>query len=887
MKELSKTYDPKQYEEQIYTDWEQSGFFNPDKCIEEGVAAPDAPTFSIVLPPPNVTGTLHIGHAVMLAIEDVLIRYHRMKGDRTLWVPGTDHAAIATQEKVEKIMWNEEKKTRHDLGREKFLKRVEQFASDSHDTIVNQAKRMGTSMDWSREYYSLDEVRNLAVRTTFKKMYDDGLIYRGDRIVNWDPKMQSNVSNIEVVRKEEKTTFYYFQYGPFEIGTARPETKFGDKYVVMHPDDKRYTKYKHGDTFECEWINGRITATIIKDEAVDPEFGTGVMTITPWHDSNDFFIAERHELDKEQIIDLDGKLLDVAGEFAGMGIEEARPQIVEKLKEKGLLTRVDEDYVHQLATNSRGGGVIEPQIMKQWWIGVNKAFTMGPSNIDGVKEGDTVTIKKLSQHVVKSKQIDILPERFEKTYFNWVDNYLDWCISRQLWFGHRIPAWYRGDEIYVGIEPPEGDGWEQDLDTLDTWFSAGLFSFSPLGWPEKQAEDLKTYHPTSVLETGYDILFFWVVRMILMSTYLLGEVPFRTVYLHGLVRDEHGNKMSKSLGNIIDPLDMCNAYGTDATRLSLLIGSTPGNDSKLSEQKIAGYRNFTNKLWNISRFMLLNIEDPQKELSAQPQTLADTWILHKLSEVAQTVTKNIENYNLSAAGETLRDFTWNKLADWYLEIAKVEGGKSEILNYILNTMLKLWHPYMPFVTEAIWQEVYGDGLLMVEKWPQVSLKFTKEEHEDFTLLQDVITAARALKSEYGIAPKIRPDVYVVTKKGKSKELSVFFADDTYGTVLKALARVGNLTITDGSVTEETVRTVVGSVEVHIATSGVIDVAKEKERIEKEIVKVGPYVESMEKKLANKGFTDNAPKDVLEGEQKKLGEAKEKLEKLQKQIESLS
>ncbi len=587
-KELAKSYEPKRYELDIYNSWEKSGFFDPDKCIEAGIAKPDATPFSIVLPPPNVTGTLHIGHAAMLAIEDVMIRYHRMKGDRTLWVPGTDHAAIATQEKVEKIMWNEEKLTRHDLGREKFLKRVEAYAQASHDTIVNQSKRMGTSMDWSREYYSLDEKRNLAVRVAFKKMYDEGLIYRGDRIVNWDPKMQSNVSDIEVVRKEEKAPFYYLQYGPFVIGTARPETKFGDKYVVMHPDDERYAEYKNGDTFECEWINGAIYATVIKDESVDMEFGSGVMTITPWHDATDFFIAERHGLDKEQIIDLNGNLLSIAGEFAGMPIADARAKIVEKLQAKGLVVKIDENYIHNVATNSRGGAVIEPQIMKQWWVDVDKEFKMRYSKIDGIKKGDKVTLQKLMQHAVRSSQIKILPERFEKNYFNWVDNLLDWCISRQLWYGHRIPVWYcvgtdacklECKEPIVSIEPVTkcphcgSANIQQDPDTLDTWFSAGLFSFSPLGWPDENAQDLKTYHPTSVLETGYDILTFWVVRMVLMSTYLLGEIPFKTVYLHGLVRDEHGNKMSKSLGNIIDPLDMCEKFGTDATRLSLLIGS--------------------------------------------------------------------------------------------------------------------------------------------------------------------------------------------------------------------------------------------------------------------------------------------------------------------------
>lgn len=882
MKELQKAYEPKKYEDSIYKAWEDSGFFNPDKCIEEGIAKADAPTFSIVLPPPNVTGTLHIGHAVMLAVEDVMVRYHRMKGDRTLWVPGTDHAAIATQEKVEKIMWNEEKKTRHDFGREKFLERVNTFAQDSHDTIVNQAKRMGTSMDWSREYYSLDDARSLAVRTTFKQMYDDGLIYRGDRIVNWDPNMQSNVSNIEVVRKEETTSFYYMQYGPFEIATARPETKFGDKYVVMHPDDKRYAKYKHGDTFEAEWINGSITATIIKDEYVDPEFGSGVMTITPWHDTNDFDIAERHNLDKAQVIDLDGRLMDVAGEFAGMTIEEARPKIVAKMQKKGLITKIDEEYVHELAANSRGGGVIEPQIMKQWWVGVNAKFKITNSKLEGVKNGTRTSLKELCQHAVRDGDIEIIPKRFEKNYFNWVDNYRDWCISRQLWFGHRIPAWYKGDEVYVGIEAPEGEDWEQDPDTLDTWFSAGLFSFSPFGWPE-DSQDMRDYHPTSVLETGYDILTFWVIRMVLMSTYLLGEVPFKTVYLHGLVRDEYGNKMSKSLGNIIDPLDMCNKYGTDATRLSLLIGASPGNDSKLSEEKIAGYRNFTNKLWNISRFMLMNIGDPEKDVKRPPRkTAADKWILSKLDDVVAATNKDIEAYQFSVAGERLRDFTWNDLADWYLEMAKVEGEKSEVLNFVLNVVLKLWHPYMPFVTEAIWQEVYGeDAMLMVEKFPEAAGDGLDEDAQFVdTTLRDVITAIRSLRAEKGITPSKLVNATIVAGKTQAHF-------DHTAEIVKALARVESLTIApEAEKTKTSASAVLGDVEVVVDFAGAIDVEAEKARLQKEIDNLTPYVASLEKKLSNDGFTKNAPEAVLAQEKKKLEEASAALKEYSGQLSEL-
>ncbi|MDP4007499.1 MAG: valine--tRNA ligase [bacterium] len=768
MKELPKTYNPQKTEDQISRLWATSGFFNPDILVKKGVAKKTAAPFSIVLPPPNVTGNLHMGHAAMLAVEDILIRYHRMKGERTLWLPGTDHAAIATESRVEQILYKKEGKTRHDLGREKFLSLVNQFAKESHDTIIHQVKKMGASLDWSREAYTLDRERSLAVKEAFERMYKEGLIYRGDRIVNWDPRMQTTVSDDEIEWKEESSPFYYLKYGPFVIGTARPETKFGDKYVVMHPKDKRYLQYKDGQTIDLEWINGKITSTVVKDESIDMEFGTGVMTITPFHDRTDFEIAERKGLDKEQIIDLKGKLLPIAGEFQGIHIKKARPLIVKKLQEKGLLEKIDESYTHRIATNSRGGGIIEPQIMRQWFIDVNKEFSFPHAGLKGITKGQKVSLKKLMLHVVKTKLIEILPKRFEKTYYHWIENLRDWCISRQIWFGHQIPVYYRkrksqitnhksqtspklqttnyklqtndGTEMYVGINPPPGQGWIQDPDTLDTWFSSGLWTFSTLGWPKK-TKDLETFHPTSVLETGYDILFFWVARMILMTTYLLGEIPFKTVYLHGLVRDEQGRKMSKSLGNVIDPLTMVEKYGADATRLSLIIGAAPGNDLKLSEDRVRGYRNFANKLWNIARFIQMNTSDYPPSLrfrraSKKPKlSVKDKAILSNFAKTKQQATMLIEEYRLSQAAELLYHYTWHTFADKVLEDSKkvledppslklrragkkTKEARQYVLLTILQELLSLLHPFTPFVTEELYQQLFSKNtVLMVEPWP--------------------------------------------------------------------------------------------------------------------------------------------------------------------------
>lgn len=737
-----KPYEPSLHEDSLYALWEESGFFNPDVCVKHGIAAPDAEPFSIVLPPPNVTGTLHMGHAAMLAIEDILVRYNRMRGKRTLWVPGTDSAAIATQSKVEKELLKTEKLSRHDLGREELLRRVSAFAENSKTTILNQTRKMGSSLDWSRYAYTLDDKRYHAVMTAFVRMYEDGLIYQGNRIVNWDPKGQTTISDDEIIHEERQSKLYTFKYSkdfPISISTTRPETKVGDSAVAVHPDDERYKEYV-GQTFSFVFCDVPVSVTIIADKEVDPEFGTGALGVTPAHSKIDWDMADRHSItDRPQVINEYAKMT-VDGRLNGLKTTDARETVVQWLREEDLLEQ-EEAVSQNVATAERTGGIIEPLPKLQWWINVNKKFTLEHSEIPGIASGSEVTLKELMIAAVLQGGTDILPERFKRVYFNWIENLQDWCISRQIWFGHRIPVWYkvnvedkegalghRGEELYCGVTAPEGDGWEQDSDTLDTWFSSGLWTFSTLGWPE-QTNDLKTYHPTTVLETGYDILFFWVARMILMSTYHLGQVPFKHVYLHGLVRDEKNRKMSKSLGNTIDPLTMIEKYGADATRLSLIIGAAPGNDMPLSENKVKGYKNFANKVWNISRFVLTHTIET--DMNTAPEYSArDTEILISLKNTVAEVSAEIDKFNLYLAGEKAYHYIWGELAAVVLEESKpilagedaaAKLARQHVLIECLTTSLKLLHPFMPYVTETIWQQLpetfKSSELLMVAKWP--------------------------------------------------------------------------------------------------------------------------------------------------------------------------
>ena len=717
---MEPQYDHTEVEKKIYKQWEDSGYFDPDVCIEKGVTARDAEPFSIVLPPPNVTGTLHMGHAAMLVIEDAMVRVNRMRGKKTLWIPGTDHAAIATQSKVEKDIVKAEGKNRHDLGREEFLNRVRAFAQESHDTIVNQVKRMGASLDWSREAYTLDDKREIAVRTAFKKMYDLGLIYRGQRVVNWDVKGQTTISDDEIIYEERKAKLYTFRYGlladgtpfPIAIATTRLETKFGDTAVAVHPSDEQYKQFV-GKTFDVDFCGTPLSIKVIADESVEKDFGTGALGVTPAHSMIDWEIAQRHSLPFKQIIDEYGKMIVENPLVHGKKTAEAREIVAEELRTRGLIEK-EEEIAQNVATAERTGGIIEPLPKLQWFIAVNKPF-------GDVKK----TLKELMIDAVKKDGVVILPERFERIYFNWIENLRDWCISRQIWFGHQIPVWYKDDEIFAGVAVPEGDGWAQDPDTLDTWFSSGLWPFSTLGWPEK-TDDLATYFPNAVLETGYDILFFWVARMILMSEVLMGGAPFKRVYLHGLVRDDKGRKMSKSLGNIIDPLTMADKYGADATRLSLVIGAAAGNDIKLSEDRIRGYRNFSTKLWNIARFINMNKPaDFENEKTTAEAAIATREEIKELDTLKLEVTKYIDNFEFHLAGEKLYHYTWHRLADEIIEQEKktladgTDAEKAEsyaLLEHLLLGSLTMLHPFMPFITEEIYQIFRPGKMLMVEKW---------------------------------------------------------------------------------------------------------------------------------------------------------------------------
>lgn len=891
-KDLPKAYDAGAAEADIFRKWEDSGAFDPDRLVDLDGRYKDAEPYCIVLPPPNRTGTLHIGHAKMLAIEDLLIRFYRMCGRKAYWIPGTDHAAISTQVKVEQLLIKQGiKDPRRELGREKFLEKVREYAEKSRDTIVTQCKAMGSSMDWKREKYTLDEERNKAVNAMFKMMHEDGLIERDYRLVNWDPVFRTTLSDDEVFHKETQAEFVTFTYDkdfPIRISTTRPETKFGDTAVAVHPDDVRYREFV-GQTLDAVFCGKQIKVKVIADKEVDPDFGTGALGVTPAHSMIDADMAMRHGLPMVQVIGMDGRMTAEAGtEYAGLTTIEARKKIVGQIEESGCLIK-KETVAQNLAVAERGGNPVEQLPMLQWWVRVNKPFELRQNTLGKWKKGERATLKELMRHAVESGQTRILPDNFEKIYFHWIDNLRDWCVSRQILFGHQVPVWYKGEELAVGSESP-GEGWERDPDTLDTWFSSGMWTFSTLGWPDNVSVDadgdlVKTgemadYHPTAVLETGYDILFFWVARMVLMSAYALGEVPFRDVYLHGLVRDEQGRKMSKSLDNVLDPLDLTPKYGTDAVRLALIMGTSPGMDQKLSEDKIKDFRNFTNKLWNIARYILQSTVIPSDETGPSEKTLADRWIMGRSREVQDRVTKLVQDYQFSQAGDLLRDFTWGDFADWYLEVAKIEKGKDAILRHILSQLMALWHPYMPFVTEYVWKQMGEEQQLIVSEWPMPTNDGTvttdSRDTADFESLRTLISDIRRLRSEQGVEPAAFVDVAIVADDGYRGLIEGNIA------VVKQLARIGKMDFAD-SIAQGWATAVSGNATVGLDVAGTVDVEKEKEKIQKEIDALRPYISSTEAKLQNVEFTSKAPVKVVQGMKDKLEEAKAKFNALEQRL----
>jgi len=716
MNKFLTAYQPQDEEGPIYERWEKSGFFNPDNLPGE---RPEP--FTIIMPPPNANGPLHAGHALFLTLEDIMIRFARMRGKRALWVPGADHAGFETQVVYEKKL-EKEGRSRFGMDAKTLYDEIYHFSIENKKNMEGQVRSLGASCDWSRARFTLDPDIVALVQKTFVKMFEDGLIYRGQRTINWCPKHQTSLSDVETENVEEKTPFYYFKYGPFEIGTVRPETKFADKYVLIHPDDARYQKYKHGQKIEVEWINGPVTATVIKDPAVDPAFGTGVMTITPWHSAIDFEIAKRHQLDIEQIIGWRGKLLPVAGEFAGLNIKEARPKIVEKLKAKGLLVRVDENYTNVVKRCYKCNTMIEPQVKDQWFV------TMA-------------SLAKLALAVVDEGKIRFVPDNYEKIFRNFIKNTSDWNISRQIVWGIPIPAWLC-DECHEGRAKLDGEispkcqtcgqVMRRDTDTFDTWFSSGQWPLLVLNHPD--GEDYKKYYPTTVMETGHDLIFRWVPRMIILGLYLAQQVPFHTVYLHGIVNDATGKKMSKSKGNVINPLDLTSKYGTDAFRFGLVIGNPPGSDLALQENKIKGYKHFANKIWNAARFVFENIKDT--DLSNPPNLLPEhRQYLKQLDQTVQEATKQLENWRPDLAADHIYHYFWHTFADVIIEQSKTifkskdrEAKKSAqwLLYAVLATALKLLHPFMPFVTETVWEHLpvgahKKQDLLMVEPWPTINV----------------------------------------------------------------------------------------------------------------------------------------------------------------------
>ncbi len=881
---LPKAYEPQAVEGKWYRFWEEGGYFKPRPSTT-------GKNFVISMPPPNVTGALHLGHAITATIEDILIRYHRMKGDETLWVPGEDHAGIATQTVVERLL-NSEGTDRHKIGRDAFLERVWQWVHQYKSRIQDQHRRLGASCDWSRERFTLDEGLSRAVREVFVRLYEEGLIYRGERIINWCPRCMSALSDLEVNHVDTQGTLTFVRYplkpieghaGPeyISVATTRPETILGDTAVAVNPKDARY-KDLIGRIAILPVIGREIP--IIPDEAVDPAFGTGAVKVTPAHDPTDFEIGLRHDLPRVQVIGFDAKMTDEAGPYVGQDRFEARKKLVADLEKLGLIVKI-EDYTVPLGRCQRCDTILEPLISKQWFV---KMAPLATPAMGAVKYG----------------LMKIVPERFNKVYMDWLENIHDWCISRQLWWGHRIPVWYcdtcgkmtvSREDVTVCAHCGSA-AIHQDEDVLDTWFSSWLWPFSTLGWPDMTA-DLQKFYPTSVMETGYDIIFFWVARMAMAGIHFLGVIPFHTIYLHGLVRDARGQKMSKSKNNVVDPLEVMDQYGTDALRFTLATSSTPGNDMKLVPERIIGNRNFANKIWNASRYVMMTtaaIGDGVPAITAvQPQTLADRWILSRLARLTSEVTRLIEDFQLGEVGRQIYDFFWFDYCDWYVEISKVQMQDNEqlqsttagILRAVLDQSLRLLHPYMPFVTEEVWQYLYRTSepnpenwpasALIVAPWPYANLLFVDDEAErQFGLLQEVITRIRDARNQMNVESARRIPVIMAS----GDEVPMFEAQ---APLIEFLARTERPQLYHSleQKPEQAMSLLARSVEIYLPLAGLLDVGKELERLDKELASAQQEMARLQTKLSNKNFVTKARPEVVEREREKLLAQEERVGKL--------
>ena len=872
MKDIAKTYNPAEVEDRIYDFWVKGNYFHAE--VDQ-----NKKPYTIVIPPPNITGQLHMGHALDNTLQDILIRFRRMQGYSALWMPGTDHASIATEAKIVEAM-KAEGLTKEDIGREEFLNRAWAWRDKFGSRIISQLKKLGSSCDWERERFTLDEGCSKAVKEVFVRLYQKGLIYRGERIINWCPHCKTSISDAEVTYEEKEGSFWHLRYpltdgsGYVELATTRPETMMGDTAVAVHPDDERY-KDIIGKTVTLPIMNREIP--VVADEYVEMDFGTGVVKITPAHDPNDFEVGLRHNLPVINIMTDQAVINEQGGKYCGMDRYTARKAVVKDLEEGGFLVKV-EPMKHNVGSCYRCNSVVEPRVSKQWFV---KMEPLAKPAIDTVKNGE----------------IKLIPARFEKTYYNWMENIKDWCISRQLWWGHRIPAWYCADcgEVIVSKTdtytcPKCGSkNVSQDEDTLDTWFSSALWPFSTLGWPEENL-DLKYFYPTSTLVTGYDIIFFWVARMIFSGLEYTGKAPFNTVLFHGIVRDDQGRKMSKSLGNGIDPLEEIDKYGADALRFTLATGNTPGNDMRYSSDRVSASRNFANKIWNAARFLLMNLSDNEPAPHIPDNlSIEDKWILSKFNRLVRDVTDNLDKFELGLAVAKLYDFIWDVFCDWYIELAKTKLGSGDeetaktaraVLVYVFSETLKLLHPFMPFITEEIWQALPHSGeSIMVSKWPEYSedLAFETEE-ENFQIIMDAIRAIRNRRNEMNVPPSKKAKVVIVSDRAELFESCVSF--------IERLAYASEALCDDNYNPDGAVTIVTNAATIYIPMKELMDFSKELERLEKELAKANVDKEFFEKKLNNPGFVAKAPEKVVAAQKEQLAKVLEKIENLLAGIEDI-